>query len=51
VYLRLLAAAARKSGRTLQVLERRGQAADHPVLPAMPESRYLKTYILRVLAH
>ncbi|MGD9000756.1 MAG: class I SAM-dependent rRNA methyltransferase [Granulosicoccaceae bacterium] len=51
VFVRLLAAAARKAGRTLQVLERRGQAADHPVLPAMPESRYLKTYILRVLAH
>jgi 23S rRNA (cytosine1962-C5)-methyltransferase len=51
VYLRLLGAAARKAGRTLQVLERRGQAPDHPVLPAMPESRYLKTFILRVLAH
>jgi 23S rRNA G2069 N7-methylase RlmK/C1962 C5-methylase RlmI len=30
------------------VLEKRGQAQDHPVLLAMPESAYLKCMILTV---
>lgn len=34
--------AAADSGRALQVLERRGQAPDHPVSAACPESAYLK---------
>lgn len=37
-----------RSGRALQVLEQGHQAADHPVHPAMPETDYLKTFILRV---
>lgn len=51
VFLRLLGAAARKAGRGLQILERREQAPDHPVLPGMAETRYLKSYILRVTAY
>ena len=35
--------------RSIQILERRGQAADHPVAAACPESRYLKCLICRVL--
>jgi len=33
----------------LQLLERRSQAQDHPVLASMPETHYLKCFILRVL--
>ncbi|GAB4253248.1 MAG: class I SAM-dependent rRNA methyltransferase [Acidobacteriota bacterium] len=44
--VRHAAAAAR---RTLQWLERRYQSPDHPVLPAMPETLYLKMGIFRVL--
>jgi 23S rRNA (cytosine1962-C5)-methyltransferase len=40
--------AARTLGRPLQILERHGQAPDHPVHPAMPETEYLKAYYLRL---
>lgn len=45
----VLAQAAELSGRTIQILEFRGQAADHPVSVACPESEYLKCLICRVL--
>ncbi|MBN8553910.1 MAG: class I SAM-dependent rRNA methyltransferase [Deltaproteobacteria bacterium] len=45
----MLAGVARRSKRFVQVLEQRGQAADHPVLTACPETDYLKTFICRVL--
>ncbi len=35
--------------RHIQIIERRGQATDHPVLASMPETRYLKFFLLRVL--
>ncbi len=41
--------AARDSRRTLRLLERRTQASDHPILPAIPETHYLKCMILEVL--
>jgi 23S rRNA (cytosine1962-C5)-methyltransferase len=40
--------AARAAGRHLQILELGGQAPDHPVHPAIPETRYLKAYFCRV---
>jgi 23S rRNA (cytosine1962-C5)-methyltransferase len=45
----LLAQLAAEEGRTVQILERRGQALDHPVSVACPESNYLKCLISRVL--
>lgn len=48
-FLSVLEEAALDAGRRLQILERRGQAQDHPVLVGYPESRYLKCFILRVL--
>lgn len=44
----VVALAARKTGRTLQLLHRAGAAPDHPVLPAMPETEYLKFNAYRV---
>jgi 23S rRNA (cytosine1962-C5)-methyltransferase len=41
-------AAARHSGRFVQVLEAGGQSPDHPVHPAIPETRYLKGFFCRV---
>ena len=35
--------------RTLQLLYQGSQAMDHPVHPAMPETQYLKCFIIRVL--
>jgi 23S rRNA (cytosine1962-C5)-methyltransferase len=43
-----IAKAARSAGKHLQILQLGGQAADHPVHPAIPETRYLKAYFCRV---
>ncbi|HSG64187.1 MAG TPA: class I SAM-dependent rRNA methyltransferase [Gammaproteobacteria bacterium] len=40
--------AGQRAGRGLQILEQGHQAPDHPVHPAMPETDYLKTFIVRV---
>ena len=36
--------------RFVQVLEQGGQSPDHPVHPAIPETRYLKSFFCRVTA-
>jgi 23S rRNA (cytosine1962-C5)-methyltransferase len=41
-------AAARHEGRFVQLLEAGGQSADHPIHPAIPETRYLKAFFCRV---
>ena len=41
--------AAADAGRSVQVIERRGAARDHPTLLGVPETRYLKCLILRAL--
>jgi 23S rRNA (cytosine1962-C5)-methyltransferase len=43
-----IAKAARAADKHLQILEAGGQAPDHPVHPAIPETRYLKAYFCRV---
>jgi 23S rRNA (cytosine1962-C5)-methyltransferase len=45
----IVADAALDAGKTLRVLERRTQAADHPILLTVPETLYLKCQILEVL--
>ncbi|MBI5571477.1 MAG: class I SAM-dependent rRNA methyltransferase [Desulfomonile tiedjei] len=44
-----LLSASRQSGRELRLLDARGQAPDHPVLLAMPETRYLKVMVAQVV--
>lgn len=48
-FLNVLRRAARKTKRSLRLLELRSQAKDHPVLLAMPETEYLKFAIIQVL--
>ena len=48
-FLESVEAGARTAHRSLQLLEMRGAAADHPTLPAMPETGYLKFAIFAVL--
>jgi 23S rRNA (cytosine1962-C5)-methyltransferase len=48
-FLQTLLAGARHLDRTLQIMEFGQQAPDHPVHPAIPETRYLKTAFVRVL--
>ena len=43
-----IAKAARAAGKHLQILFQGGQAPDHPIHPAIPETRYLKAYFCRV---
>jgi 23S rRNA (cytosine1962-C5)-methyltransferase len=47
--LEIVASAALDAGRSLRVLERRTQAADHPILLTVPETHYLKCLIFEVL--
>ena len=49
-FLAMLAAAAADAHRNLRLLEKRGQSQDHPVLLGVPETYYLKCFILRKLA-
>lgn len=48
--LETVASAALDAGRNLRILERRAQAADHPVLLTVPETLYLKCLILEALS-
>jgi 23S rRNA (cytosine1962-C5)-methyltransferase len=48
-FLAGIQAAARHTSRFVQVLEQGGQSPDHPVHPAIPETRYLKAFFCRVL--
>jgi len=48
-FLDLVGKAARHVDRDVQVLMRLEQGPDHPVIPAMPVSRYLKGLVVRVL--
>lgn len=48
LFAELLAEAARDAGCWLRVLERRTQGADHPILMTVPETLYLKCFILEI---
>lgn len=47
-FIEVVAQAARDMHRNLRVLENRGQAKDHPILLAVPETGYLKCLMLAV---
>ncbi|MEW5761772.1 MAG: class I SAM-dependent rRNA methyltransferase [Bacillota bacterium] len=48
LFLAVVAAAARDTGRELRLVEMRRQAKDHPMLLAVPETYYLKCAIFQV---
>ncbi|PLX95815.1 MAG: rRNA large subunit methyltransferase I [Desulfuromonas sp.] len=48
-FLDTLRTAAAKAGRSMRLVEMRGQSSDHPVLLACPETSYLKCAILQAL--
>jgi 23S rRNA (cytosine1962-C5)-methyltransferase len=50
MFLGLISEAANDAHRKLQLVERRTQASDHPVLLGVPETYYLKCVVARVLA-
>ena len=47
-YLKLLGESTSRAGAAARVIWQGHQGPDHPVLPAMPESEYLKAFFLRV---
>jgi 23S rRNA (cytosine1962-C5)-methyltransferase len=49
VFLDIVQDSAMRADRTLQLLEWHGASPDHPTLPAVPETGYLKAGIFRVL--
>jgi Predicted SAM-dependent methyltransferases len=49
LFLEIIAAAAVDAKAAVQIIEKRMQASDHPVLLNMPETYYLKCVIARVL--
>ena len=50
LFAEMLANAANDAGRWIRVLERRIQSVDHPVLLTVPETLYLKCFILEILS-
>src|SRR5260370_35791261 len=49
LFLEIIEDAALDARRRLQIIEKRGQSTDHPVLLGVPETHYLKCVIARVL--
>lgn len=49
MFLDCLAAAASDARRRVQIIERRAQAQDHPILVSVPETYYLKCIVARVI--
>ncbi|HEV2616353.1 MAG TPA: class I SAM-dependent rRNA methyltransferase [Candidatus Acidoferrales bacterium] len=49
LFLQVIAEAANDVRRGVQIVDRRTQAKDHPILLTMPETHYLKCMILRVI--
>ena len=49
MFLELIADAALDARRRVQLVEKRGQSSDHPVLLGVPETHYLKCVIARVI--
>jgi len=49
LFLEMLKEAARDAGRQIQIVEKRTQSRDHPILLTVPETYYLKCVVLRVM--
>ncbi|HRH44577.1 MAG TPA: class I SAM-dependent rRNA methyltransferase [Pyrinomonadaceae bacterium] len=49
IFLQVLEEAANNAHKRLHLIEKRMQASDHPILLGMPESYYLKCFILRAI--
>ena len=49
LFVDMLKSAARDAGVSLKLIEARRQAPDHPVLLNVPETDYLKFYLLQIV--
>ncbi len=48
-FIRMICDAAKDAGVSVRIIEQRGAAPDHPVLPAVPETEYLKFVLLQII--
>lgn len=46
---KMLVDAANDAGVEIRIIEQRGAAFDHPVMPAIPETEYLKFFLLQII--
>lgn len=49
LFMEIILKSAKEAGKKIRLLEWRGASPDHPVLPAMPETKYLKFGIFSVV--
>lgn len=49
LFMEVMLDAAKDSRRKLRLIEYKTQSKDHPILPAVPETEYLKCFVLQVL--
>jgi 23S rRNA (cytosine1962-C5)-methyltransferase len=47
-FIEAISLAAREAGRRVRILRQGYQAVDHPWIPSMPETAYLKVLLLQV---
>ena len=45
----VLSSSSRKSGRSVQILHFSNCSTDHPIIPGFSETKYLKSYLLRII--
>jgi 23S rRNA (cytosine1962-C5)-methyltransferase len=48
-FRRMLIDAAEDAGVEIRIIEQRGAACDHPVMPTIPETEYLKFFLLQII--
>lgn len=48
-YVEMLKDAAKEAGVSIRIIEQRGASFDHPVNPAIPETEYLKFFLLQII--
>lgn len=48
-YVEMLKDAAKEAGVSIRIIEQRGAAPDHPVNPCIPETEYLKFFLLQII--
>jgi 23S rRNA (cytosine1962-C5)-methyltransferase len=48
LFQKIVFSASLEAGREVQIVEKLGQASDHPILATLPESEYLKGFVCRV---
>lgn len=49
IFLNIISKSAKLSGKNIQIIHYSDCSYDHPILPQMPETKYLKEFVIRIL--